>query len=108
MGQDDHVEDDHREREHDVAGAGDDEIDPAALVAGGQAQQAAQHGGAQHGQRGDDQHRPRAPQDAREDVAAEMVGAEPVRARGRGVGQRADLSSVEHVVVEPDIVECPR
>src|SRR3989454_1054172 len=83
-GQDDHVEDDHRKREHDVAGPGEHEIDPAPVVSGGEAEQAAERRRAEDGEWGDDEDGARAPREA--DGRAAVAGA--VRAEARMGGWR--------------------
>ena len=77
-------QDDQREREEDVHEALQVEIDPPAEVGAAHAQDGPE-GGAQH--RGAEAHQERgarAVDEPREHVAAEGVGAEPVRRRGRG------------------------
>ena len=59
----------------------------AAEVAGDQAQRGPEHRGEDRCQRRDDEDVARADDDAREDVAAELVGAEPVVGRRRSRGR---------------------
>ena len=73
---DDDVEHHHREGEQDVADEGQDLVPPAAEIARGHAHQHADDVGDGGGERGPDQHPLRAPDQAREDVAALVVGAE--------------------------------
>ena len=55
-------------------------VDEAAEVARDQAERRPEHGAEQRREQGDDDDAPGAGDHAREDVAAELVGAEPVRA----------------------------
>ena len=87
----------HEQREgHDGVGeAADDAVGPAAEIARGHARQGAQHEGQDHRGEGDREIEPGRHQHAAEDVAAELVGAEPVRRRGRlqrhgGIALQAD------------------
>jgi hypothetical protein len=72
-----------RDRQHHVGDAHDGLAQPAAAIAGQQAERHAdQHGDADDGQR-DRRGAARAQDDAREDVPAEIVGAERIVAAGR-------------------------
>ena len=74
---DDDVEHHHREREQHVGDERDHLVPPAAEIAGGHAHQHADDVGDGGGERRPDQHPLRAPDQAGEDVAALVVGAEP-------------------------------
>ena len=79
------------------ASAHDDGVRPAAQVAGEQAQRHAEQQAARgHGGDGDDDGRLRGPDRAREQVAAQCVGAERVRParRGFGVGEVGFVEAV--------------
>ena len=79
-----HRQHDDGKRQHDVDNALDPVVDAAAEIAGRRAQQRAQRAAGNGRQDADRQRRARAVDDAREDVAAVLVGAEPVlRARRR-------------------------
>src|SRR5262249_59579668 len=75
----------------------DHDAHPAAVIAGRQAEQRTERGGAQHRERRDDEDRPRAPQNARHDVAAQMIGAEPVRSRRCRVRERGQIVGVRSI-----------
>ena len=79
--QDHDVENHLREGEKDVADEGEHLVPPAAAIAGGHAHQHADDIGDDGGERRPEQHQPRAEDQAREDVAALVVGAEPVSSR---------------------------
>ena len=74
-----HERDDHdRQRQHGLDDAARDGVRPAAEVPHGEAERGAEHGAEKRRQRRDDQDAAGADDDAREHVAAELVGAEPV------------------------------
>ena len=82
-GDDAHGEHEQRERHDGVGDAADDAVGPAAEEAGRDAGQPAEHE-----QQRDREHRngevePRRHHDAAQDVAPELIGAEPMRRRGR-------------------------
>ena len=70
-----------RERDDDVDEPARDRVDRAAVVAGEQAERRADHEREEHGEERDAQVGARAVDEPRPDVAAELVGAEPVRRR---------------------------
>ena len=95
--QHDHVEDDHRKGEQDVGDAGDQKVGNTPVVAGDEFEKAADHGGGKYRDRRHRQDAARAPQHAREDVAAEMIGAEKVCCRRRGMRCRQHGGRVRRV-----------
>ena len=70
--------DDQRKRHHHIADALERHVDPAAEIGAGDAQHQAGNAADEGRGQADDQRRARAENDAREQVAAELVGAEPV------------------------------
>ena len=72
-----------RKREEDVGDAHQDGVDPAAEIAGDGADQKPDRADQDHHEADDVERDARAVDDARVDVAAELVGAEPVRRRRR-------------------------
>ena len=84
------------DREQDVDAAGDERVDPAAVVAGEEAGDDAEEGREEGRDEGDDQRDAGAVDGPAEDVAAELVDAEPVL--GRGPGRRRE-ERVERVGV---------
>jgi hypothetical protein len=72
-----------REGEEHVGNAHQHGIEPATEVAGDRTDQQPDWADQQHHEPDDVQRQPRAMDDARVDVAAQLVGAEPVRARRR-------------------------
>ena len=87
-GDDQHVE---GEGEHDVYDPHDDRVEPPAEVAADRADEHAEAEREQHGEHADLQVGAAAVQKAGPDVAAELVGAEPVGALGPDEGVRAVL-----------------
>ncbi len=94
-----------RDGEHDVGRAHDDEVDPAAVVAGDRAQERADRDLHDHREQRDRERDARAEHQAREQVAAVLVGAQDVVRDARrervalpvhlvdevGVGRREDV-----------------
>ena len=80
----DHREDDRREREDEVGGAHDRSVHEPAEVAGDRPERAADRRGERDEQERQRERHARAVEDAAEDVAAELVGAEEVLP-GRGL-----------------------
>ena len=72
-----------RERQHHIEDAGHERVQAAADVAGDDPEEDPQHGRDQVGEDADLEGDARAEEDPREDVAAELVGAEEVRRRRR-------------------------
>jgi hypothetical protein len=72
------------ERQEDVGDPHDHVVQPAAGGAGQDAERHADEGAEREHAEDDEQRRPRAVEHAREDVAAELVGAERMAAPGRG------------------------
>ena len=81
-GDDAHRQHEQRERHDGVGDAADDAVGPAAEEAGGDAGQPAHQEHQRDRGDGDEEIEPRRHHDAAEHVAAELVGAEPVRRDG--------------------------
>ena len=91
-----------RERHPDVDDARDDLVEPAAIVAGEQAEDRADEAGGGRGDEGDGQRDAAAVDEAREHVAAEAVGAEQVA--GLRAGEPGRRQRAEHQVLRQRIV----
>ncbi len=86
-------QDERGEREEGVHGPHHHDVDPAPYEAGHQGQRQGQHQRSPHDLEGGPQRRPGAEDEPAEHVAAEVVGAEPVRPRRPGV----DAQEILHV-----------
>ena len=78
-GDDAHRQHEQRKRHDGVGDAADDAVGPAAEIAGGDAGEAAHQEHQHHGRHRDEAVEPRRHDDAAENIAAELVGAEPMR-----------------------------
>ena len=87
-------EDDERKGEDRVDDPADDVVHEPAVVADDEAEDRAENGAEQRGERRDDEDVAGAGDDACEDVAADLVGAEPVRRVGPGEDALAGLVRV--------------
>ena len=74
-------QDERRERQHDVDAGRDHAVGRAPVVAGDQAEDAAEEQPEHDGRAGDGERQPGAVDAAGEDVVADLVRAEPVRGR---------------------------
>ena len=102
---------DHREGQHEIGEEGQDRVDPAAIVAGRQAERDADHQREGGRRRRDDQHDLAAEHHAAEHVARQLVAAEQIdlprrrldRARQRVLHDRHLASGSKGAIVEAKI-----
>ena len=81
---------DHGESELDIRHAHDEGVGPPAAPAGHEAHEHAYHGGDQHGAHGQGERDSPAVEESREDVPAEVIGAEHVPARAAQAPGRSE------------------
>ena len=81
---------DHRESELDIRHAHDDGVGPPAAPAGHEAHEDTRHGGDQHRAHGQGERDSPAVEESREDVPAEVIGAEHVPARAAQAPGRSE------------------
>src|SRR5436309_47513 len=96
-GVDRHRQQDERKRELDVRDAHEHRRRPALDESGDEAEQAAEDRGEDHRAHADEERQPRAVQDAREEIAAELIGAEEV-AGGAGRAEALREIGAERIV----------
>jgi hypothetical protein len=84
---------DRRKRQHDVADPHDQRVEPAADIAGDEAEADADDERQEHRRAADEQRDARAEHERREDVAALLVGAEQVLGRAALHPRRAAASN---------------